>query len=113
MTVQKLIIRQKWEAMAEYVYIMLRHIPRTERFTLGAEIRGCVWRGLRFIIQANALRTGRIKILNNLDIEIQVLQGLIRTGKSLGIIPFKKYETSSRMMVEIGRMLGGWKKVSR
>jgi hypothetical protein len=26
MTVQKLIIRQKWEAMAEYVYIMLRHI---------------------------------------------------------------------------------------
>jgi len=113
MGTEKLIIQQKWEAMAEYVYILLRHIPKSERFTLGAEIRASVWKGLRLIIAANARRGGRIVLQDEIDIEIQVLQGLIRTGMALGCVPIKKYEICSRLLVELGRILGGWKKSSK
>jgi hypothetical protein len=110
---QSLKIQQKWEDMAEYMYVLLRHIPKSERFTLGAEIRGSVWRGLKLIIRANNTRKDRLSVLHELDSEIKVLQSLIRTGSSLGIVPYKKYEVSSGLLVELGKMLGGWIKYIR
>jgi len=110
MGTEKLIIQQKWEAMAAYVYVLLRHIPKSERFTLGAEIRQSVWRGLRLVIAANAMRRGRSDLMDKIDVEIKVLQGMIRTGHDMGIVPAKKYENCSRLLVELGRLLGGWKK---
>lgn len=105
---QTLIIQQKWEDMAEYMYIVLRHIPKSERFTLGAEVRSSIWRGLRLIVRANAVRRERLRLLQDLDAEIKVLQGLIRTGRGLGIIPHRKYEIASQLLVELGKILGGW-----
>jgi hypothetical protein len=90
------------------LYVLLRHIPKSERFTLGADIRASIWLGLRLIIQANSSRTNRLERLDELDEEIKVLQGMIRTGRSLKIIDSKKYKISSAYLVEIGRMLGGW-----
>lgn len=110
---QALKIQQKWEDMAQYMYVVLRHIPKSERFTLGAEIRGCLWRGLRLIIRANATRKDRMWYLYELDAEIKVLQGLLRTGRGLKIIAHQKYETASLLLVELGKMLGGWIKHTR
>lgn len=101
-------IQQKWEDLAAYLYVLLRHIPKSERFTLGADIRASIWLGLRLIIQANSSRTNRLERLEKLDEEIKVLQGMIRTGRSLKVIDSKKYKISSVYLVEIGRMLGGW-----
>ncbi|MFW5988631.1 MAG: diversity-generating retroelement protein Avd [Desulfosudaceae bacterium] len=105
---QPLKIQQKWEDMAQYMYVVLRHIPKSERFTLGAEIRASIWRGLRIIIRANNTRKNRMHYLYELDAEIKVLQGLLRTGRALGIIAHRKYENASLLLVELGRMLGGW-----
>lgn len=105
-------IQQKWEDMAAYMYVVLRHVPRSERFTLGAELRAGVWRGLRLIVQANAV-TRRMAILDDLDAEIRVLFALIRTAHKMRLVPDKKYEVLSARLDELGRMLGGWKKFSR
>ncbi len=104
---KKLKIYQKWEDMTGYAYIMLRHIPKSERFTLGSEIRNSIWRGLKLIIKAN-YSYNKKPILLELDMEIKVLLGLLRVAHGLKIIPTKKYEELSARLVEIGKMLGGW-----
>jgi hypothetical protein len=57
-------IRQKWEDMMGYAYIALRHIPKSERFTLGSEIRNCLITGLKDIIKANIARN-KLPIIYN------------------------------------------------
>jgi len=109
MNASKLKILQKWEEMAGYAYIVLRHIPKSERFTLGAEIRGVIWKGLRLIIKANIARNKR-QYLIELDSEVKVLLALLRVAHELGIIPMKKYEIFSEKLIEIGKMIGGWLK---
>ena len=102
-------IAQKWEDMAGYAYVALRHIPKSERFTLGAELRESIWRGVRIITQANAARS-KANLLRDLDVEIKTMLSLLRVSHGLRILPTKQYELWSSMLVEIGRMLGGWLK---
>lgn len=101
--VAQLKIQQKWEDMAQYVYIALRHIPKSERFTVGLEMRTGIWKGLRLIVKANAART-KLPILHEIDAEIKILLALARTAHGLGILPARKYEIMSAKLVELGKM---------
>lgn len=105
-------IAQKWEDMAQYAYGALRHLPKSERFTLGAELRESIWRGLRVIVKANASKN-KLPLLSELDAEIKTMLALLRVAHGLRIIPPKKYELWAGMLVEIGKMLGGWMKYCR
>lgn len=105
-------IQQKWEDMIKYAYAALRQMPKSERFTLGAEIRTGLWSGFRLIIRANASRR-RLPMLYELDVEIKTLLGLIRVAFGMKLIPLKQYERLSMQLVELGRMLGGWIKYSK
>ena len=107
-----LLIQQKWEDMIGYAYIALRNIPKSERFTLGAEIRTALWSGLRLIIKANASRR-KLTMLYDLDVEIKTLLALARVAYSMKIMSFKKYQHLSGLLVELGKMLGGWIKYSQ
>lgn len=105
-------IQQKWEDMTAYAYVSLRQMPKSERFTLGAEIRSKIWAGFQLIIKANAARN-KMPFLFELDVEIKTLLALIRVAHGMKIIPFKQYGRLSELLVEIGKMLGGWMKYSR
>lgn len=105
-------IEQKWIDMIQYAYVALRQMPKSERFTLGAEIRTSLWAGFRLIIRANTRRS-RLNLLYELDVEIKILLGLIRAGYGMGLFPHKQYERLSILLVELGRMLGGWIKYSK
>lgn len=98
--------------MAEYAYVVMRHMPKSERWTLGSDIRHGVWRGLGLIIKANAVRA-KIPILLELDMELKILSASIRTAARLKVVPIKQYEHIAAMMVEIGKMLGGWIKACK
>lgn len=111
-TIGQLNIQQKWEDMAQYVYIALRHIPKSERFTLGVEMRSGIWRGVRLIVRANAARN-KLTMLYEIDSEIKVLLALARVAHSLGVLPHRKYEIVSEKLVELGKMLGGWIKYAK
>ncbi len=103
----KLKIHQKWEDMAGYAYVVLRNMPKSERFTLGAEIRESIWKGVRMIVRASHAKN-RMGILLDLDAEIKTLQAMIRVGHAMRIVDDKKYEIMSGLLVELGKMLGGW-----
>ncbi|NDY73997.1 diversity-generating retroelement protein Avd [Desulfobacter hydrogenophilus] len=105
-------IQQKWEDMTVYAYVALRQMPKSERFTLGAEIRSKLWSGFQLIIKANASRN-KMPFLFEIDVEIKTLLALTRVAYGMKIIPFKQYEHLSVLLVELGKMLGGWMKYGR
>jgi hypothetical protein len=107
-----LIIQQKWEDMAKYAYIALRHMPKSERFTLGTDIRAAIWRGLALIMRANFARN-KLPLQIDLDHEVKCILAMLRVAHAIRVLPTKKYEVWSGMLVEIGRMVGGWIKSSR
>lgn len=100
-------ILQKTYDMIQYGYIVLRRYPRSERHTLAAETKRCMYDLLQLIIRANK-RYYKKTTLQDIDIELDTLRYFIRLGNDLGFLPFKQYEIWSRKLNEIGRMLGGW-----
>ena len=100
-------ILQKTNDMIEYGYIALRQFPKSERHTLAAEIKRSMYEFLRLIIRGNK-KYFKKTTLQDADIELDNIRHLIRLGQSLGFLPFKKYEVWSKLLNEIGKMLGGW-----
>lgn len=104
---EDLMILQKVYDMIEYGYIALRQYPKSEKHTLAAETKRCMYEILKLVIRANK-KYYKKTTLQDLDIELETLRYLVRLGNSLGFLPFKKFEVWSRQLNEIGRMLGGW-----
>ena len=95
--------------MMKYGYICLRQFPKSERHVLSADIRSSMYFIDKLIIRCQR-RYYKKNTLEDLDIEIAHLQTKVRLAKELGFLPFKKYENWSNMLVEIGRIVGGWLK---
>lgn len=106
---QDLKILQKSYDMIKYGYSALRQFPKSERFTLAANIKQSMYTIIHLIIRANK-RFHKKTTLQDIDIEIENLRYLTRLAMELGFLPFKKYEYWSKQINEIGRMLGGWMK---
>lgn len=100
-------ILAKLEELDAYSRQAAMQFPKYERHVLCAEIRASCNRLLRLTIQA-AKRYHKKTTLQELDIEIEVLRGLVRKAHRLRYINHKRYETWSREIDEVGRMLGGW-----
>jgi hypothetical protein len=106
-------IRQKCEEMIAYGYVALRQFPSFEKHVLAAEVRTTMWNVLRLIIITNK-RYHKKTTMQDLDAELDLLRSQVRTAFSLRYVDLKKYETWSRHIDEVGRMIGGWfKSLSR
>jgi len=104
-------VYQKWEDMAEYAYKALQSYPKSEKFTIAADTRHALILVGRYIYRANNLsKLEKRKAIEEADLALVDFKLLIRLGMKLGFLPIKKYELTSEMAVEIGRMLGGWLK---
>jgi hypothetical protein len=102
-----LVVQQKIEDMIGYGLIVLRQFPKTERYVLGADIRASMYRLLRLVVACNR-RVYKKTALTEIDIDVAVVKSLVRIAHGLKLIPFRQYENWSRMLVEIGRLVGGW-----
>jgi hypothetical protein len=105
--VEPLVIQQKIEDMIGYGLVVLRNFPKAERHVLGADIRAAMYRLLRLVVACNQRHYKRTA-LTEIDIEVAVLKSLVRIAHTLKLIPFRQYENYSRMLVEIGKLVGGW-----
>lgn len=107
-----LILAQKWEDVAVYMFsCILRDLPKSERYTLGADIRSLLWQVEDVLVQL-ALRSGsRWNHLNFVDVKAKTLMSMIRVGIKAGVIPQRRHEPVSQKLDEIGRIVGGLKKV--
>ena len=102
-------ILQKITDMMEYGYQVVTQFPKSEKFALVIDIKRCMHTMLERAIEAQK-KYYKKTTLQELDVEIAKLKIYMRLSMNLGFLPFKKYEAWAEMVVEIGKMLGGWLK---
>jgi hypothetical protein len=84
--------------------------PRAHRFGLGERV---VRQALDFqetLVQAGLSKKERARLLDQADVQLAILRMNLRLCKDLELLKLNQYEHVAGMLVEIGRLLGGWKK---
>lgn len=108
MSSSELVIIPKIEKYIEYMLIILLKLPRTEKFSIGIEVKTSVYNMLKNVLLASKVeRNKRIGIYNIIDTEICYQRICIRIMYNNKWIDSKKYKYSNELLSEIGRILGG------
>jgi hypothetical protein len=104
----ELIIIPKIEKYIEYMLVILLKIPRTEKFSIGTEIKTSMYNMLKNVLLASKVdKNKRMDIYNIVDAEIYYQRICIRIMFNNKWIDDKKYKYSNELLSEIGKMLGG------
>ena len=113
---------QKFMEFAKLMNVHLNHFPKHEKYGLALEIRRAAYDVYGYIVEAQK-RYQKKTSLTNLDIRHEQLRMLVRLAHTLGYFEFKdgkksekspaalgehRYLALSRLVDELGRMIGGW-----
>lgn len=113
---------RKFIQFAKQMNLYLNHFPKHEKYGLAQEIRRKAYECYGLIIEAQK-RYHKKTTLTSLDIAHEQLRMLLRLAFELGYFGFKegaqlqqgalgtaehRYLAISRMVDELGRMIGGW-----
>jgi len=108
----KLVLYQKLNDFADWFFPIVDRFPRAEKWALCSQIKNSVYRLMRLVIRAQKSKE-KLKWLYETDIELEILRSLGRHAHSRKFLSHKKYETLSKMLSEIGKILGGLIKASQ
>lgn len=107
----KLSLIPKTEKYIEYILSVIFKLPRTEKFSIGTEYKTSMYKMLNQIMYVNKIKNEEtkeiIKILNNIDTELNTQRIYLRIMKKEKWIDEKKFKVSIELIYEIGKILGG------
>ena len=92
-----------------WLHSLLNKFPKSEKYTLGQKIENTALNVLEGVIQSNNDFDKTIALQKTI-VELDKLRIYFRMAKDLNFVSFDKYEYGSRLVDEMGRMLGGWYK---
>lgn len=92
-----------------WLHTLLNKFPKSEKYTMAQKIENTSLNFLESIIQSNN-DFDKKQSLQKAIIELDKLRIFFRLSKDLQFISFDKYEYGSKLINEMGRMLGGWYK---
>jgi four helix bundle protein len=102
------IFHQTYEFI-KWLHTLLNKFPKSEKYTMAQKIENTALSFLEKIIQSNN-DFDKKESLKSAIVELDKLRIFFRLSKDLNFISFEKYEYGSKLINEIGRMLGGWYK---
>jgi len=91
------------------LYRLVPTFPKAQRFVLGQRIEHASLDLLFGVDSANDLER-RIESLARASRGLDELRLLVRLATDLGFVSHEKHEALVLRMLEVGRMLGGWKR---
>jgi hypothetical protein len=112
----------KFVELAKLMNLYLNHFPKHEKYGLALEIRRAAYEMYGFIVEAQK-RHHKKTALTNLDVRHEQLRMHLRLANALGYFEFKdgrrcdkspkelgehRFLAISRLVDEMGRMIGGW-----
>jgi hypothetical protein len=97
---------EKLSDMIEYAYPLLAQFPKSEKFTLAADIKHIMLDALRYCVKVGKKKSKKTA-LYDLDVEIATLKRFIRLSYNLKFISMHQYKVWSEKVSEIGKMIGG------
>jgi len=99
-------IFQKMYEFMLWLYPTVKKFPKSEKYVLGERIEKTALNVMDGIIASNC-EFDKKETLKKTNVELEKLRIFIRLAKDQKLINFKKYETASKQINEIGKMLGG------
>jgi hypothetical protein len=83
--------------------------PKDQRFVLAKRVQDTAF-NFYGAITAAGLSPRKRPHLEQADIELQRLRQYVRLSHDLKFLSIKQYEHAAKMIVEVGKLLGGWQK---
>jgi hypothetical protein len=110
----EMVIMARMFELLEWVIPKVAHFPRVHRFTLSARITHLVLDLQENLIAAQSARGPlRRKLLQRADGQLQALRVYFRLVHRWRWLNDGQYEHVSRLITEVGRLLGGWLRSSQ
>ncbi len=95
-----------------WIIPQLDKFPRLRRYTLGERIEDALLDVLEKLITAAYSRTKQDS-LQSANRRLDIVRHLWRLGHTLKVVSTRSYEHGVRLMLELGRQIGGWQQASR
>ncbi|MDX1979881.1 MAG: diversity-generating retroelement protein Avd [Bryobacteraceae bacterium] len=89
----------------------VEHFPRSQRFGLGERLNSAAIDLLLRLVDA-AYAKEKAGILLEVNAMLNRIRFLLRLAKDLNLFTLDSYGHAAEILEEIGRMAGGWRKVS-
>ena len=83
--------------------------PRQQRFVLAAALQREALQFQSLLIEAAHQRQPR-EVLIAADAELDKLRTHLRLARDMTLISMNQYEHAARLLVEMGKLLGGWQR---
>ena len=109
---QNLHIFQKCYGFTKWLFNHTNGFPKSHRFSVAVRMENAALEILELITHANMSRD-KMKYLLPVDQKLAGLKIFMRLSYELKFINVTSYEYGARELVGIGKMLGGWIKVSK
>ena len=103
---QDFIFSQKVDDYVKYLFPILDKMPKWERFATVAEIKSTCFTIKKKVIRIHKSRNP-ISLLHETDVELEMLRWLLRLCYTRKFIAHHSFETSAKLVDELGRILGG------
>lgn len=84
--------------------------PKSQRFVMAKRIEESALNFYDLLLLTVKEEKDKKGILNKASFELERVKHYLRLCKDMGIFSIKQYEYSSKAIVEIGKLLGGWMK---
>jgi hypothetical protein len=93
---------------------LTNHFPRAQRHTVTRRLLDAALNFLERLVEANTARgRARAELLLAADAELDKVRLYLRLAHQWHWISAGQYEHASRLVAELGRLLGGWQKLTR
>ena len=90
------------------------HFPRSHRHTVTRRLQDAALNFLERLVEANSVRgRRRAELLSEADAELDKVRFYLRLAHHWRWLTPGQYEHAGRMVAELGRLLGGWQKITR
>ena len=90
-----------------WIIPLLTQFPRSHRFTLGVRMEDYLLDVLENLLKAT-WQTNKKQQLAQANIQLEIARHLWRLCYELKIISTKRYEHGIRLMLGLGKQIGGW-----
>ncbi|MAF14072.1 MAG: hypothetical protein CMI53_04255 [Parcubacteria group bacterium] len=89
----------------------LLHFPRLSKYTLGAKIDSIFTDVLELLLLARySEKNNKLLLLNKTVTKLDSLKFFLQVAWEIKALDDKRFTRLSKMLLEIGRQLGGWRK---
>ena len=113
---KELTLIPKYEFYMEYMLeVILLHLPRTEKFSIGTETKVSMYKMINNVLHLYKLNKSyngkqELELLNNIDAELNCQRIFLRIMWKQHWIDTKKFEVAMSKIYEIGKIVGGLSK---